>query len=439
MLTAATGVLLTVLAALLGLSTCASAGFLCDLTQPLPEGVPETEPWKVVPLDPDYSGQWVILEDVNGDGEIEVISARNVNVGDVHYTSAVVVHRLDGSVLWRWGGRDLGRSALHHDVACQVHDWDRDGRPEVVVCGDGELIALDGANGSVKVRYPLPPQATDCLVFANLSGGPAATDVLVKDRYDQIWAYDRDWNLLWTVKHPGGYRTAHQPYPLDLDGDGCDEIVAGYAVLYPDGAVRWTLSSKLVDLRKGHLDCCRVMSRGERPEDWRLLMTTCGSSSMVMTDGCGKTIWEQTGLHFESLDVGNMRSDVPGPQIAVDDGHHPTGRGPVHLYDAEGTRLGTWVMPYARFHTMLDWNGDGLSELLLPDPCVISDGFGKPLVRLKVEDKGMKLVRTGDFTGDGVVDFALSTPTAVYIFRNPSRLQPSNHAPLGSGRNATLY
>ncbi len=26
--------------------------------------------------------------------------------------------------------------------------------------------------------------------------------------------------LLWTVKDPGGYRTAHQPFPVDLDGDG---------------------------------------------------------------------------------------------------------------------------------------------------------------------------------------------------------------------------
>ena len=42
-------------------------------------------------------------------------------------------------------------------------------------------------------------------------------------------------NLLWTVENPGGYRTAHQPFPLDIDGDGREEIMAGYALLDPDG------------------------------------------------------------------------------------------------------------------------------------------------------------------------------------------------------------
>ena len=82
---------------------------------------PLIQPWKVVPLDPGYSGAWVVSGDLDGDGDAEVVSARNVDRDDVHYTSAVVAQRLDGSVLWRWGDPGIGRRGLHHDMACQIY------------------------------------------------------------------------------------------------------------------------------------------------------------------------------------------------------------------------------------------------------------------------------------------------------------------------------
>lgn len=431
---AALGLLLT-----LAIAASAAEPFVADFTKAVPGGLPVVKPWRTIDLDLQYAGQWVVLEDVDADGEVEVVSARNVNVGDVHFTSAVVVHRLDGSVLWRWGGKDLGRNTLHHDVACQVQDWDGDGKPEVVVCANGELISLAGADGAVLRRCPLPKEATDCLVFANLTGGARPTDVLVKTRYGQIWAFDRNWRQLWTINNPGGYKTAHQPLPLDIDGDGRDEVMAGYSMLNPDGTVRWTVASETIKLSGGHLDCCRPLARGEKPEDWRLVLTACGANGLIITDGNGKTVWEVPGHHFESLDIGKVRSDVPGMQIVVDDGHHPTGRGPIYLYDEGGELLGTWLVPYARFHTILDWNGDGVCEVILPDPRLICDGTGRALARLDVPDQGNRLIRTGDFTGDGVCDIAITTPTRVFIFCNPSPLGAAEPTPLGSGLNATLY
>ena len=68
----------------------------------------------------------------------------------MHCTSAVAAQRLDGTVLWRWGTPNLGRRNWHHDVACQIHDWDGDGCPEVVVCTRG---ALPNPDGSVRWVY----------------------------------------------------------------------------------------------------------------------------------------------------------------------------------------------------------------------------------------------------------------------------------------------
>ena len=151
-----------------------------------PSAVPQVKPWAKISLDPEYAGAWIVAGDLDGDGAVEIVSARNVDKNDVHFTSAVVAHRLDGSVLWRWGDPKIGREELHHDVACQIYDWDGDGHNEVVLCTDGFLAELDGATGKEKRRLPLPKDATDCLVFANLSGKSRATDVLVKTRYSQI-------------------------------------------------------------------------------------------------------------------------------------------------------------------------------------------------------------------------------------------------------------
>ncbi|HOF88901.1 MAG TPA: hypothetical protein PLZ36_12495, partial [Armatimonadota bacterium] len=86
-------------------------------------------------------------------------------------------------------------------------------------------MELDGATGIEKRRMPLPYGASDCLVFCNLSGGPRATDVLVKNRYSTVWAFDREWRLLWERHLPGGHKTAHQPLPVDLDGDGRQAVM----------------------------------------------------------------------------------------------------------------------------------------------------------------------------------------------------------------------
>ena len=327
--------------------------------------VPRIEPWKVVPLDPDYGGLWVVAGDLDGDGEVELVSAENNNVGDVHYTSTAVAQKLDGTVMWRWGDPDIGRKKWHHDVACQIHDWDGDGKPEVIVCAKDAVVELDGATGEERRRFPIPAEATDCLVFCDLSGKGRPTDVLVKNRYQQIWAYDHDGKPLWNIKNPGGYRTGHQPRPMDIDGDGRDEIMAGYAMLNPDGSVRWVFESQKVDQGHGHLDCARVLRSGKDPGDWRIVLTCCGANDIAVVDGNGTVHWEVSGHHFESVDVGRVLPDHPGKQVVVDIDHGPPGEGPVWVIDEAGAVLGRITTEYARHHVLLDWTGDGYDEILV--------------------------------------------------------------------------
>jgi hypothetical protein len=436
--------LVTMMVGLLALTAGAVEPLFFDTndTGPPPADVPAIKPWRTVSLDPDYGGQWVVAADLNADGEVEFVACENHNVDDVHYTSTAVAHHLDGTVLWRWGDPDIGRKEWHHDVACQIHDWDGDGKAEVILATRGALVELDSRTGQEKRRLRIPDDATDCITFADLASRGRPTDVLVKDRYHNIYAYSYSGELLWHVRDPGGYRTAHQPRPIDLDGDGKDEVAAGFAMLNADGPVRWTLTSSKLDLNRGHLDCIRLMRRSDKLEDVRLVLTLCGTNGIAMIDGNGKVIWERAGSHFESIDLGRVIAEHPGPQILVDIDHQPFGKGPLLLMDEDGALLGRINTDYARHHHLLDWTGDGLDEIFNAHSGAIYDNKGRRIATLAAPPAANGAERSllvGDFTGDGVADVALAATTALYIFRNENGVRPRQRIGLGTEFNFTLY
>ncbi|TKJ37730.1 MAG: hypothetical protein CEE38_06560 [Planctomycetes bacterium B3_Pla] len=409
--------------------------------------VPLIRPWKIVDLDAEYGGQWVVAGDVDADGVVEIVSAENFNEGDVHYTSTAVAQNLDGSVLWRWGEPNVGRKNWHHDVACQIHDWNGDGRKDVVLCTKGFLVEIDGATGRELRRIHIAEDATDCLVFCNLSGGKNPADVLVKDRYRRIWAYNQQGKLLWTVEQPGGFKTAHQPRPIDIDGDGRDEIMAGYSLLNHDGSVRWVFESGKVDQSKGHLDCARVLRQGASPEDFRIVLTCCGANNVALVDGNGRVLWEVSGYHFESVDVGHVIPNHAGRHIVVDIDHQPYGKSPVWVLDENGKRLGRIVTDYSRHHCLLDWTGDGIDEIMVAHKSGIYNSrgvrigtFGTPgLDSVAGKRKYEKSMLIGDMTGDGIADVIIATPHTVYIYKNENGKKPDRPVPLGTEFNFTLY
>ena len=422
------------------------------------EDVPHIQPWKTILLDPVYRGAWIVAGDLDGDGQAEIISARNHNQDDIHCTSSVVVHRLDGSVLWRWGKAEAGRNQLHHDVAAQVYDWDGDGNDDVIVATDRNVVEIDGRTGQEKRRFEIPQDASDCLVFCNLSGGERATDVLVKTRYSQIWAFDHDGKQLWTVKQPGGQRTAHQPRPVDIDGDGLDEIVAGYAMLNADG----TLRRKLEDddpalaagkrLAEGHLDCARLFSADEDPAQSLLAFTFCGGDRLAVVSGNGRVHWAVPGRHFESIDVGRVCRRIPGPQIVVDIPYAPHGQQPIWVLDGQGTLLGQIVNDESRFHRLVDWHGEGVESIIVGQPPAMYDGeTGRKQAIFKMPVSPAEnppdlstesvICSIADMNGDGLLDVIYSTNpgTTVYIYKNEHGTKPAGPIPLGTGVNWTLY
>lgn len=431
----------------------------------------EVLPARTIVPDVAYHGQWLVAGDLDGDGKAEIVTCRN----DKQCVTAAVAMKLDGSVLWKWGEANAGEPELSYDVPLQIYDLDGDGRNEVhlsvyaenmkphrrdagatSVSGDaqhltGYLVELDGATGTERRRRPLPEglAVADCIAFANLTGGKRATDILIKTRYDQMWAYTAQWKPLWHWK-PTDYRTCHQPALFDINGDGRDDVMGGFSLLDAGGKERFTIKPETIDLKRGHLDCCEVVTRGKSPADWRLVVSCCGANGLAMVDGTGKTLWERSGLHYESIDVGRLRDDVPGPQIVADIDHRPYKECLVFVLSQEGTPLVEFQTEYGRHHRLIDWDGDGLMDVLLANARRVFNGRGDCIALLgpadayagytglqKAGDPG-PLAVVADLDGDQRPEIILHTNKSIAVYR-PDKVARVPGAPLGTGVNFTLY
>jgi hypothetical protein len=240
---------------------------------------------------------------------------------------------------------------------------------------------------------------------------------------------------------PGGYKTAHQPVPVDIDGDGRDEIIAGYALLNPDGSVRWDLNGQGLSLGKGHLDCARIFRLGRTAAETRIVITCCGDNCVAMLDGNGKPIWLHTGHHFESIDVGKVCPDLPGQQVIVDIDHRPRGESPTWILSEDGEWLGQIIADRSRRHLTIDWNGSGNEYIHISQTRALFDCSGrkKAIFDLPWVDENIESYKC-DLTGNGVPDLLFHTvpPNEIYLFKNESGRKIEG-IPLGTVKNFSLY
>lgn len=281
----------------------------------------------------------MLLGDLNGDGRMEMLLVQPDNRQDVRYiphqVQCLTAYDLEGNLLWQTGKPDPGAGSQGSDYPAQIVDIDGDGHLEVVCVMENRVLVINGHDGSVRSSHELPdPEAHDCIIVANLTGSPRTRDIILKDRYRRLWAMDHQFNVLWT--HEGN--PGHFPWVYDLDGDGYDEVMAGYTLLDHDGTPLW--SCRDLD---DHADCIWIgdVNGDGDPE------IVIGGSVTVMYDRNGRELWRYEGsIESQHIALGRFRSDLPGLQIAgldrlvrEDDGKGMVGKDALFLLDGSGREV----------------------------------------------------------------------------------------------------
>lgn len=248
------------------------------------------------------------LGDIDGDGRMEIVMVQpDTGFDDRFYPHSVVcatAYNLEGKQLWQIGEPDPNVDGSGSDIPAQIYDIDNDGNNEFLCVMNDELCIFDGKTGELKDKHLLPNEhAHDCIIIADLEGTGYPQNIILKDRYKQIWALDTNFQVMWTFKGNVG----HYPWVYDLNGDGRDEIIAGYNVLNGMGERLWTIDME------DHADCIWVCDLDQNKQPVVLV----GGSDTTAYSADGKLIWRFTDtVESQNIAPGNFIPEHKGTEIA---------------------------------------------------------------------------------------------------------------------------
>jgi len=322
--------------------------------------------------------------DLDGDGKTDLV------VLTPTYSTYAFDH--EGKELWHYEAPSAGASLRSQfEAPGSVWDFDQDGKAEVVawrmIDGKEYLTMADGATGAIKhqVAWPTPPLPhvynnfrtaiarlhpgyPDSLIVYTDSGGTVSVN-----------AYGPALDLLWTYSHPRlkDYH-GHYIYPVDLDGDGIDEIYVSHVMLDAHGHERWNNYDLFPD-NHDHVDSARFL---DLHGDGKLSLIT-GQSDVgtVMYDAVtGKLLWQRFANHNQKIEGGNYRADVAGPVIVASSRFYTGGLGALlRWYDPTGNRIDIWPhnpIPGNPNFVKGDFRGDGKPQLFWQRFRIEPDGTG---------------------------------------------------------------
>ncbi len=334
----------------------------------------------------DFLSETIRIGDLNGDGAPDVLFVQDLYGPRI--ITCLTATTLAGDILWQTGTPSKDNGRAYCDLPVQIYDWDHDGTNEVVYVrqatyldagpataqnirerapryeGNATMVVLDGRTGREKAHFPLPAPADDSFLFADLTGRGRREDLVVKDRYWNLWGVSHEGKVLWQYTGSVG----HYPAIADVDADGRDEVFVGFALVDHDGKVTFQH-----DAKGEHQDAAFIV----KPPDgkWRLLF---GDGGLHCLNPQGTELWHRPLGEAQHVVAGRFRLDSPVQFMAVDRTPLPTHRRDanawaiLYLYDLDGRELwrrqmerGEWCIATR----LIQWLGPGK-----PD-CVLVYGF----------------------------------------------------------------
>ena len=388
---------------------------------------PKPVMWKKISTDGFGVGRNLRFGELDGDGVLDVLIGQVIHHGPKDRNSelsCLTAMTFDGRRIWQIGDPDPWKDHLTNDVAFQIHDLDRDGQNEVIYCKNFKLIVADGATGRIKNKtftpetpggkpyrneYNIFPHILgDCLFFCDLRGVGYDSDIILKDRYRYVWAYNDQLELLWQAE----CNTGHYPYAADMDEDGRDELMMGYTLFDDDGRVLWSLDDTLQD----HADGVAMLPL--RPDGAFRLICAASDEGLFITDMTGRILKHHYIGHVQNPAIANFRDDLPGLETVTI--NFWRNQGIVHFFNSgvdiihsfEPNQYGSMCLP-------VNWNG-GTEEFFIHNANVdeggMYDGWGRRVVVFPDDGHPDMCNAVVDIVGDCREEVVVWDPYEIWVY-----------------------
>ena len=346
----------------------------------------------------------------------------------------VGVSDTEGNLLW---GQEI---PIRFPYAIDV---DGDGREEILgIMDDERMVVLSSENGEIVNEAPLPSScpfqgrrgqriAPDLFPWypADLRGNGRQQEFVIKDDRESrggrtLWAYDGSLNLLWAAQ-VGRPRYGHRLAMCDIDGDGREEILAGFHLFDADGNLLWKcLETELND--DDHVDEVQLGLYGPNQEP-RGCGTNGDDGFFILDGGSGEVIARHNAGHVQGCSAGNYLHDRPGMDYCV--GTRWGNYGVLSVLDTEGELVKMWQPDkVSQGGPAVRWTGDGRDFIFLSTSekaFGLWDGYGNVCVRLdcpELPSKGSYGIQKGrgdvmDVDGDGCDELVFTYPDEAFVYK----------------------
>lgn len=285
------------------------------------------------------------------------------------HLASMTCFKEDGSIVWTMGepNNTFENTLISCDLPFQIADINNDGKLEIIYARNFEVIIADFLTleiiksmktpiiyGDELVKNePFYRLNVDAIRVADFSGKGYKSDFIIKDRYQNVWAYSYDLELLWRYHHKN---TGHFPYIFDYNNDGYDEMLVGYDLVSHNGDIIWSLG-----MNSDHTDEI-ICARLNLNEDKKLILAS-GNEGMNIVNLDG-TIYKHNEVgHSQRISVAKYDENIEGLQIISTSFWGSDGL--IYIFDCHGNRLGQREMETnGSVVTPINYDGEHFLSLL---------------------------------------------------------------------------
>jgi len=261
--------------------------------------------------------------DIDGSG--------NFAIADITGDYSTILYANDGHELWRWTAPPVQPgSPRGNEAGAILWDFHHTGRDELahwrLIDGKEWLVLCDGRTGEIIKKVPWPAQPFPHVAnnyrmavakFYKDSDGPD-TLLVFSDTGGLIslTAYDKDLNRLWQHSEPREKDYfGHYIWPIDVNGDGIDEVFISHLCLDANGKEIWN-NDKYFQKNNDHMDSMEFFDING---DGKLELLTSQSDvgTLAYNAKTGGLLWQNLSDHSQQITAGYILANSSTPQVVT--------------------------------------------------------------------------------------------------------------------------